>query len=135
MKNISFRFGKSNKGNGDNKIRRIFTHNQSNPPLHKWLREAKQSLVKNQKAKALGDRIQIATKQPKNIKKNVRGTNKGGGGQVVPPDAGCNRCFKCHACAILKEGNRFATTNTHKTYRIKQKLNCKSEYVIYLGLA
>ena len=87
---------RKNKRNGDNKIRLIFTHNWRNPPLHKWLREAKQTLVKNQKAKELGDTIQIATKQPKNIQKIVRGTNKGGVGQVVPPDAGCNRCRKWH---------------------------------------
>jgi hypothetical protein len=123
---------RKNKG-CDNKIRLIFTHNQSNPPLHKWMREAKKTLVRNQKAKELGDKIQIATKQPRNIQQIVRKSNKGEGGQTVPPDAGCRKCGKCHACPIVKEGAKFFSTNTKKCYRIKQKVNCKSDYVIYLG--
>ena len=104
---------RKNKG-GDNKIRLIFTHNQSNPPLHKWMREAKKTLVRNPKAKELGEKIQIATKQPKNIQKIVRRSNKGEGGQPVPPDAGCRKCGKCHACPIVKEGNKLYSTNTNK---------------------
>ena len=63
----------------------------------------------------------------------VRRSNKGEGGQPVPPDAGCRKCGKCHACPIVKEGNKFFSTNTKKCYKIKQKVNCKSDYVIYLG--
>jgi hypothetical protein len=48
----------------DDKIRIIFTHNQANPPVHRWLREAKRLLVRNDKAKAIGDRLQIGYKQP-----------------------------------------------------------------------
>ena len=43
----------------DDKVRLIFTHNEGNPPLHKWLREAKSCLVKNERAKSLGSNIQI----------------------------------------------------------------------------
>ena len=53
----------------DDKVRLIFTHNEGNPPLHKWLREVKSCLVKNERAKSLGSNIQICYSQPKNLKR------------------------------------------------------------------
>ena len=48
-------------------------------------------------------------------------------------DAGCTKCTKkCHACKVLKEGNRFRSTNSRKMYTMKQKVNCQSSYIIYL---
>ena len=55
----------------DDKVTLIFTHNRGNPSLHKWLREAKKSLMKNEKAKSLGDRVHICYKHPKNLKRIV----------------------------------------------------------------
>ena len=55
----------------DGKMRLIFTHNRGNPPLHQWLRVAKKCLIKNEKAKSLGDKVQICYKQPKNLKRMV----------------------------------------------------------------
>ena len=49
----------------DDKVRLIFTHNEGNPPIHQWLRECKKLLVRNEKAKKLGNRIQVGFKQPK----------------------------------------------------------------------
>ena len=43
----------------DDKVRLIFTHNEGNPPIHQWLRECKKLLVRNDKAKKLGNRIQV----------------------------------------------------------------------------
>ena len=53
----------------DDKVRGIFTHNDANPPLQKWIRLSKKSLIKNDKAKALGDRIQIGWRQNKNLQR------------------------------------------------------------------
>ena len=118
----------------DNKVRLIFTYNEANPPIHKWLREAKKLLVRNDKAKQIGESIQITTKQPKNIQQIVRIRNRSEGGPITRPDAGCYKCGKCRvACPILKEGVRFTSTNTKKSYQIKQRVNCQSTYVIYLG--
>ena len=33
----------------------------------------------------------------------------------------------------MKEGKTFCSTNTKKVYRIKQTLDCNSEFVVYLG--
>ena len=81
----------------------------------------------------LGENIQIAYRQPKNIKRMVGGAVRGGqrGSEIDP---GCSKCGKnCHACKILSEEKTFKSTNTRKTYKIRQKVNCLSAYIIYLG--
>ena len=112
-------------------MRLIFTHNRGNPPLHVWLREGKRCLVKNEKAKLLGEKLQISYRQPKSIKRIV--TQK----KIVKTEEqnpGCSKCGGCRvSCPIIKEGGTFSSTNTKKTYRIRQKLDCKSSYVIYLA--
>ena len=60
---------KRKKKTKDNKARLIFTHNEQNPPLHQWIRESRKLLTKNEKAKEIGQNIQVAFRQPKNIKK------------------------------------------------------------------
>ena len=109
----------------------IFTHNNGNPPLHMWLREAKKCLLKTEKAKQMGENMQICFSQPKNLKRIATQKSKS---KSTEPDAGCRKCGKCRvSCPILKEGNQFRSTNTKRTYPIKQQLSCDSEYVIYLS--
>ena len=36
-------------------------------------------------------------------------------------------------CKILQEGKSFQSTNTKKIYKIKQQVNCQSNFIIYLG--
>ena len=112
----------------------MFTHNEKNPPIHQWIRESRKFLERNEKAKLLGKNIQLSYKQPKNIKKLVGGPSGGGSGRGrVEVDAGCTKCTKnCHACKILIEGKIFKSTNSAKTYKINQKVNCQSKYVVYL---
>ena len=83
----------------------------------------------------MGKKIQIAYRQPKNLKKLVGGPKSGGdGGGRAVVDAGCFKCKKkCHACPILTEGKHFKSTNTRKTYQIKQQVNCQSSFIVYLG--
>ena len=116
---------------GDDKVRLIFTHNRGNLPLHQWLRQSKKCLLKNEKAKKIGDKIQICHSQPKNLKclltQKVQKTHTEG-------DRGCFRCAGCRvSCPILKEGASFTSTNTGRTYPIKQRLDCNSSFVIYLA--
>ena len=62
------------KKNGkDDKVRLIFTHSQANPPINQWVRESRYLLRRNEKAKNLGNRIQVAYKQDAtNAAKNVK---------------------------------------------------------------
>ena len=53
----------------DGKVRGIFTYNTTNPPLQKWIRLSKKVLIKNEKAKAIGNRIQIGWKQSTNLQR------------------------------------------------------------------
>ena len=110
----------------------IFTHNASNPPLHKWLREGKKLLL-TPKAKELATKLQIVTKQPKNLKQIVAGTQK----RSVANNNAEPGCFKCNhctvSCPILKETNQFMSSNTKKRYNIQQHMTCDSTYVLYLA--
>ena len=118
----------------DDKVRLIMTHSQANPPIHKWLRESKHLLARNDEAKALGNKIQIGSKQPKNLQR-IAGGQKNVAGAVPNPaqDPGCKKCGRCKvSCPILEEGRNFNSTNTGKRYRIRQNLTCDSDWVIYL---
>ena len=44
-------------------MRLIFTHSQANPPIHQWIRQSKNLLQRNEKAKTIGNRIQVASRQ------------------------------------------------------------------------
>ena len=121
------------KAKEDGKVRLIFTHNAGNPPLHTWLREAKKCLIKNEKAKNIGEKIQICYKQPKNLKRIV-GQSKASKKKITDTDPGCLKCGRCRvSCPILKEGGSFQSTNTKKTYTIRQKMTCDTPFVVYLG--
>ena len=78
------------KVTNDGKTRLIFTHNASNPPIHKWVREAQQLLVRNDRAKALGKNIQVTSRQPRNLQRMVTGLKKGGR-ESPPSDTGCHK--------------------------------------------
>ena len=105
----------------DNKVRLIFTYNQHNPPIHKWIKQSKKYLDRNDRAKEIGKNIQIAYKQPKNIKKLVGGPSNGGR-KEPEKDPGCSKCEKkCHACKILIEGGTFKSSNTKKNIQDQAK--------------
>ena len=91
-------------------------------------------LARNEKAKKIGEKLQIVTRQPKNLQRLVSGITKGGWGGTPSQDAGCYKCKKCKvSCPILKEGKKFISTNTKKVYNIRKHLDCNSSYVVYLG--
>jgi hypothetical protein len=126
---------RKDKSKPDRKVRLMFTHTKSNPPIHSWVRQCKKLLARNDLAKDIGSRIQIGNRQPKNLQRIVGGC-KGGpsDAQEPPPDAGCWKCAKCKvSCPIMKEGKTFKSTNTGKQYPIKQNLNCNSDWLIYLA--
>ena len=72
------------KRKSDDKVRLIMTHSQANPPIHKWVRESKQLLARNDEAIALGSKIQIGSKQPKNLQRIAGGQKKGNGATPTP---------------------------------------------------
>ena len=78
----------------DKKVRLIFTHNERNPPLHKWLRESKKLLTAPE-AKDLSQNMQIVSKQPKNLKQLVTGV-KGKNNSNFNEASENPGCFKCN---------------------------------------
>ena len=123
------------KQNNNEKVRLMFTHGQANPPVQMWVRQCKQLLSKSAKAKKIGEKIQIGSKQAKNLQQLIGGyKTRPEGTEETPQDSGCFKCNKCRvACPILKEGNVFRSRNTGKSYKIRQKLTCTSDWVIYLA--
>ena len=102
------------KGKGEKKVRFIFTHNSANPPIHKWVREAKKHLERNEQAKELGKKIQIASKQPPNLQRIVGGCKTGTKRGAEPtPNPGCFKCDRCRVlCPKIKEAKYFTSTGT-----------------------
>ena len=108
-KSLIFNQRKNRMQDGANKVRLMFTHTQANPPIQMWIRQSKKLLSRNDKAKDIGARIQIGSRQPKNLQSMIGGC-KGddGGDRNNPPNAGCWKCKRCKvACPVLKEGNKF----------------------------
>jgi hypothetical protein len=96
-----------------------------------WLREAKKCLIKNEKAKEMGGNIQICYSQPKNLKRIVTQKKVT---KMHDEQPGCFKCGRCRvSCPILKEGGQFTSTNTQRTYPIRQRLDCDSPFVVYLA--
>ena len=61
------------------------------------------------------------------------GCKDGQGVPKTPPDAGCFKCNHCKvSCPILEETHTFKSTNTGKIYKIKQHMDCDSDWLIYL---
>ena len=114
------------------KTRLIFTFNKGNPPLQKWLRDAQRLLLRNERAQRIGENMQVTYKQPKNLKSLICGVKKIRS-DIFEENPGCSKCHGCHACQVLTESKTFQSTNTKKVYHIRQKMNCDSTYVIYLG--
>ena len=75
------------KSKSDRKIRLMFTHTKSNPPIHTWVRQCKKLLTRNDLATEIGSRI-----QSRNLQSLVGGYKGGPTGRITPPDAGCWRC-------------------------------------------
>ena len=130
-RNSLIHHGRHQKSGDDKKVRLLFTNNRGNPPLHQWFREAKKCLVKDDRAKALGDNFQICYRQPKNLKSIVTHRKKP---YSTDDEPGCTKCGKCKvSCPVIVEGEKFTSTNTRKTYPIRKKLNCNSSFLIYLA--
>ena len=80
------------------------------------------------------DRIQISIKQPKNLQRLVGGFKGSRDVNSSPPEVGCSKCNHCRvSCPVIKEGATFKSTSTGKIYKIRQKVNCDSAWVIYLS--
>ena len=126
---------RKNKKKQDDKVRLMFTYNKHNPPIHKWVRESQKLLARNDDAKALGERIQIGSRQPKNLQRLAGGYRKKSEINQPPvSEVGCFKCKKCKvSCPILNESNTFKSTNTGKVYKIRQRLSCLDDWLIYLA--
>ena len=123
---------RKHKSTNDGKVKLIFTNNSGNPPLHKWVREGRKFL-RTTKAKKMVENLHIVYKQPKNLQRIIAGCNNKSRTQPVH-NSGSYKCKGCRvACPVVKETKEFRSTNTKKTYRIRQHIDCNSSCVVYLA--
>ena len=102
-------------------MRLMFTHNNANPPIHQWVRAGKKLLLRNEQAKAIGSRIQIGSKQTKNLQRTVGGYKGSKRMENPPPDAGCSKCSKCKVvCPFLVESKTFKSENCFSSCPIQE---------------
>ena len=77
----------------------------------------------------------MAFKQPQKLKQLVTGNRKQKSEHSnTSQEKGCFKCGKCRvSCGVMKETPNFRSTNTPKTYKIQQRLDCTSSFLIYLA--
>ena len=77
----------------------------------------------------MGEKIQICSRQPKNLLALAGGARDGPRGCPKPLlDAGCYKCNHCKvSCPILSETKKFKSSNTGKIYKIKQRVTLKPQ--------
>ena len=89
--------------------------------------------MKTPKAKELATKFQVVTKQPRNLKQIAAGTHKK---NIVENNAEPGS-YKCNhfrvSCPLIQETNKFMSSNTRKSYNIKQHMTCDSPFVQYLA--
>ena len=121
------------KGKHKKKFRAPFihTHNEYGPPWRRWYNKYKHILELDPKFQVILKDVRFVTKQPKNLQNmlcsaKIRNATEQRAEEQNP---GTFRCGKtCHVCPRIKEGARFQSTNTGRSY----KCDCKSKFVIYL---
>ena len=78
----------------------------------------------------------FVTRQSKNLQrvltsakvKNENGVRR----PVFEQGAGSHKCSGCHACKVVQNSKIFKSNNTKRKYSIRQKMSCRSSYIIYL---
>ena len=77
----------------------------------------------------------FVTRQSKNLQRELTSSKvRNANIQRVPKfeqGAGSFKCSGCHACNIVQNSTFFKSTNTKRKYHIRQKINCRSSFLIY----
>ena len=113
----------------------IFTHNSGNPPLRQWFNDLRYILDQDPKTKKIAETIKIVSRQTKNAQQLATQAKLKPLDQAprLEEGAGSHKCKRsnqrgCHMCPKIKETNKFTSSNTKRTYKIR-----KNSFVIYLG--
>ena len=78
----------------------------------------------------------FVTRQSKNLQRaltssKVRNNTNNEPRPIFEEGAGSSKCPGCHACPKVKNSKTFKSTNTKRKYFIKQKMSCRSKFIIY----
>ena len=114
----------------------ISTFNAKNPPYSKWFKDLKNILDKDPHCKKLAEQVMFVTRQSKNLQRVLTSSKVKNANIEQRPrfqeGAGSLKCSGCHACKIVQNSKFFKSTNTKRKYFIRQKIDCRSSFLVYL---
>ena len=106
------------------------------PPTKKWFKELRNILDTDPRNKKIAEKVMFVTRQSKNLLRALTSSKLKNETEVQRPifeqGAGSRKCSRCHACEKVQNSKMFKSTNTKRKYPIRQKISCRSSYVIYL---
>ena len=119
----------------------VITYNPGNPNFRKWIQEEISILHQDDKTKQLFPKIDVVTRQGKNISDKVISSrhwkfdqNQRQAGHPHPPPGNYKKHSKnCKACLRMTEGKvEFSSSKTQRNYKIKRHYTCESTHLVYL---
>lgn len=114
----------------------ISTYNAKNPPYSKWFRELRHILDKDPHNKKIANNVMFVTRQSKNLLRALTSSKvtseKTRQNPTFEQGAGSKKCSGCHACPKVQQTKFFKSTNTKRKYQIRQKISCRTSFLIYL---
>ena len=85
--------------------------------------------------KKIAENVMFVTRQSKNLLRALTSAKVKSDNEVqrviFEQGAGSNKCSGCHACPKVQNTKFFKSTNTKRKYPIRQKMSCRSSYIVY----
>lgn len=122
----------------NNRVPFVTSYNPALPNLSSVIRKHYHVLQGSERLKDIFNEPPIvAFRKPKSIKQLLVRAKVNKDTDFNEANTEIPGCFKlhnknCKLCHVLKQTDSFSSTVTNRTYKIKQKINCKSKGVIYL---
>ena len=111
----------------------VQTYNRYGPPWKKWFNKYKYILELDPKFRKIIQEVRFVNKQPKNLQSLLTSSRLKNVNKHIETNPGCFSCGKnCHTCKVIKNSTKFSSTNTGRSYTIREKSDCKTKFIIYL---
>ena len=117
----------------------MITYNPPNTNFRKWIQEEMHILHQDDKTKQLFPKIDVVTRQGKNISDKVINSRhwkfeQTQGPHPHPPPGNFKKHSKnCKACLRMTDGKKeFSSSKTERSYQIKRHYTCESTHLVYL---
>ena len=117
----------------------VITYSPANPPFRKWIQEELHILHSDSKLKKILPKIDVVTRQGKNIAKKVirsrhwKSENAQPSIPYLPPGNFKLHNKNCVTCTRMEDGKKaFTSSRTNREYKITRHYTCESSHLVYL---